>query len=228
MDHEAEVIRQQMDETRSSLSQKVELLEKQVADTVHGAATAMAETVDSVKEVVNETVESVKHSVQETVASVKNSFDVQRQVEQRPWTCMAGATVVGFVGGYLLPHEKADRFTRFTRANPEWRDDQSQPGNGAPAHAMTVRPSERTEPSLPEQPSWLTKLGETFEAEIAQLKGLAVGTVLGVVRDMVTKSVPPALDRQVEEVIDGFTVKLGGRIVRGPLLTPESTTRDRV
>ena len=42
MDNESEVIRQQMDETRSALSDKVELLEQQVVETVHGATTAVA------------------------------------------------------------------------------------------------------------------------------------------------------------------------------------------
>jgi hypothetical protein len=73
-------------------------------------------------------------------------------------------------------------------------------------------------PIAPTSPGWLAKLGESFEGEITQLKGLAVGTLLGIVRDMVTQSVPPTLERQVEEVIDGITVKLGGHPVRGHVL----------
>ena len=106
MDNESEVIRQQMDETRSALSDKVELLEQQVVETMHGATTAVADTVDNVKEVVHDTVQTVKDSVQETMDSVKNTLDVQRQVEQRPWIMMAGATAIGFLGGCLARREQ--------------------------------------------------------------------------------------------------------------------------
>ena len=53
MDHEPEeVIKQQMLETRASLTDKLETLEQQVAGTVHSAKAAVTDTVDSVKEAV--------------------------------------------------------------------------------------------------------------------------------------------------------------------------------
>src|SRR5262245_52369843 len=67
MDNESEVIRQQMEQTRSALTAKVELLEHQVVETVHGATAAVSETVGNVKDVVQETVQTVKDSVHETV-----------------------------------------------------------------------------------------------------------------------------------------------------------------
>lgn len=231
MDNESEVIRQQMDETRSALSEKVELLEQQVVETVQGATTAVAETVGSVKEVVHDTVQTVKDSVQETVDSVKNTLDLQRQVEQRPWTMMAGATAVGFLGGCLLRRGGEGRTNDdrlHLRGSPAvGAAFASQNGNGAaPSHRVPTRSPETengaTSPLPPPQPSWLAKVGESFEGEITQLKGLAVGTLLGIVRDMVAKSVPAPLERQVEEVIDGITIKLGGHPVRGRILPIET------
>lgn len=232
MDNQSEVIRQQMDETRTALSEKVELLEQQVVETMHGATTAVADTVDSVKEVVHDTVQTVKDSVQETMDSVKNTLDLHHQVEQRPWTMMAGATAIGFLGGCLSRrgegriYEDRSHF----RVSPTSGAAFMSHGNGAaPSYAAPTRSAEKENgvpsPHAPTPPSWLTKLGESFEGEITQLKGLAVGTLLGIVRDMVAKSVPVPLERQVEEVIDGITVKLGGHPVRGHILPTDPVKR---
>src|SRR4051794_29513643 len=102
MDNEPEVIRQQMDETRTALTDKLELLEQQVVGTVQDATSAVAETVGTVKQAVQDTVQSVKETVHETVESVKETFDLKNQVERRPWMMVAGATALGFLGGYLL------------------------------------------------------------------------------------------------------------------------------
>ena len=91
MENECEVIRQQMDETRTAMTDKIETLEQQVVDTVQAASAAVSETVQTVKD-----------SVHETVETVKDTFDLPRQVERRPWTMMAGATALGYLGGYLL------------------------------------------------------------------------------------------------------------------------------
>ena len=234
MDNQSEMIRQQMDETRSALSEKVELLEQQVVETVHGATAAVADTVDSVKEVVHDTVQTVKDSVQDTMDSVKNSLDVQRQVDHHPWAMMAGATALGFLGG-CLTRRSGDVHYYDGRSTPTRDVGFGLHGNGAaqsyPVPARAVKLSNGSSPPVaPTPPGSLAKLGESFEGEITQLKGLAVGTLLGIVRDMVTQSVPPTLERQVEEVIDGITVKLGGHPVRGHILPAQparSTVSDR-
>ena len=66
-----DVIREQMEDTRTSLTEKLETLESQVASTVQGATTNVAETVEAVKE----TVEAVKDTVQQTVTTVKESVE---------------------------------------------------------------------------------------------------------------------------------------------------------
>jgi len=80
-------IRDQMTETRTSLSEKLEKLEEQVAGTVTGATDTVKGTVEAVKETVadakdavtgtvdavKETVEAVKDSVQETIGAVKDT-----------------------------------------------------------------------------------------------------------------------------------------------------------
>jgi hypothetical protein len=54
--------------------------------------------------------------------------------------------------------------------------------------------------------------------EITKLKGLAIGTVLGAVRDLITQSGAEQMNAKVAEVMDSITVKLGGQPIRGPVL----------
>jgi len=95
-------------------------------------------------------------------------------------------------------------------------------------HSVTANTRNETDavsPSATKEPSRFANLGDTFEAEISQLKGLAVATLFGIVRDIVTKSVPKPMEQQVINVIDGITVKLGGQPIRGRLI-PEASESD--
>jgi ElaB/YqjD/DUF883 family membrane-anchored ribosome-binding protein len=192
--NELTMIRQQITETRTALTNKVQKLKERVAETAHGVSTAITETADSVQEIVQDAVHTVKHSVQGTVTAVKDTFDLPRQVERRPWTMLAGATALGFLGGSFLYRK----------------------GSGAVARAVTA------EPSLSAYRSGM------FQAEISQLKGLAVGTLFAMVRDLLlTESVPKSMERQVADIINGFTVKLGGQTIPSRLLQQKSV-RERL
>jgi hypothetical protein len=209
MENESKVIFEQMTETRTALSEKVERLEHQVVDTVQGVTAAVADTVDNVKEAVQDTMQSAKQSVAESVEHVKRTFDLKYQVERSPWTMMAGATALGYLGARLL----IGRSARGSHAEPEWRAAQPPP---------TVY-TERNNGTSSEgrEPGFVAKIGKTFESEFGQLKELAVGTLFSLVRDMATEAVPEPMENQVRELIDAINVKLGGRPIRGPIF-PES------
>jgi hypothetical protein len=51
---------------------------------------------------------------------------------------------------------------------------------------------------------------------------LAVTTVGGLVREMLTANVSSTLGERITEVVDGITTKLGGQPTKGPLLKPSS------
>jgi len=188
-----------MEETRASLSEKLETLEHQVAETVHEAKAAVTDTVSTVKDAVHETVESVKET-----------FDVSRQVERHPWAMLGGSIAAGYIGGLLFerlmsdhPHHANGRngFEPYARhAEPRYAS--SGPSTGA------EQPKPRGEPSIFDQ----------FGPEIAKLKGLAVGAALSVVRDLISETIPEPLKPQVSDVMNNLTKKLGGEPIRGELL----------
>lgn len=216
MDNEPEeVIKHQMLETRASLAEKLETLEQQVVGTVQNATTAVADTVESVKEAVQETVQMAKTSVHSTVEAVKDTFDLSLQVRRHPWFMMAGSVALGYVGGRML-HRTGHR--SFTTAAPSLSTlaerSRVERDGGTMHHSQpAAAPSASTR-----QESVLGELGHKFESEVHKLKGLALGTMLGALRDVVASSAPPQIGPQLAEIIDSATVKLGGQPIHGPVL----------
>jgi ElaB/YqjD/DUF883 family membrane-anchored ribosome-binding protein len=238
MDPEAEVIKEQMEETREDLAKKLERLETQVAgavENVTGTVEAVSHTVEQVKEAVADTVDTVKESVTGTVESVKETvretFDLPEHVRRHPWLGFGGSFIAGFVAGRLvhplLPQGLGSSFFPRGRRQAE---------EGAPSLstlAATSREADkhngrRAEAAAPDRPvaagpeerlpGWLESLAGTFSPELAKLKGLAIGTVLGLVRDQVARAVPPEMASRLTEVINDFTAKMGGEVLHGPVL----------
>src|SRR5947209_1914983 len=106
MDHEAEMIRDQMQETRGHLTEKLQALESQVTG-----------TVETVTDTVKSTVETVKDSVEGAVESVANLFDLRLQVQRHPWGVFAGGVAVGYVATRLA--ERATGAQGGTRFVPQ-------------------------------------------------------------------------------------------------------------
>ncbi len=201
MDDEPEVTRAQMDETRASLSEKLESLEHHVVDSVQGTTDAVQETVANVKD-----------AVHDTVAGVKDLFDPRLQVQRHPWLLVGGSIAVGYLGGYLL----------LRRRGPDRRTVQESPPSAPPVGSWTSRQpngvvkdrrfvNEAPEPGRP------SAVSSQFGPEIAKLEGLVIGTLLSVVRDMIADSVPEPMKAQFGDVMDSFTAKLGGEPVQGPV-----------
>jgi len=196
VDNELEVIRTEMEETRSSLADKLEALESEFRGTVEGATSAVTNTVESVQE----TVATVKDAVQETVESVKETLDVRKHVERHPWAMFGGAVAVGCFAGFLLgPRRSSRRAAEATPPPPPQPPTRNGTGhrNGA-----AKKPSSTTE-----EPGVVQS---TFQA----LRGLAVGTLMGVLREVLTNAVPSSLAPDLAGVVDDLTTKLGGKPLR--------------
>ncbi len=120
MDDDPEVIRSQMDQTRSDLTEKLESLETRVAE---GMQTTGA--------VVSDTMTSVRGAVQ----SVSESLDFRLQVQRHPWLAVGGSLAVGFLAGRLTapqsgrPSLPAHAPAGQPGTNPS-RTDRNQAGSG--------------------------------------------------------------------------------------------------
>jgi ElaB/YqjD/DUF883 family membrane-anchored ribosome-binding protein len=206
-----------MQETRSSLQDKLETLEQQVKDTVQGATDAVSNTVETVRDTVKDTVGTVRDTVEDTLASVKETFDVSRHVRRHPWPAFACATLVGFLGTHLL--RRASAFDKqelaAAPAAPAVLGVAPAPHSNGDA-STTVAPGSQSATGR----GWWSWLGDHYGKEFDKLKGLAVTTVGGLVREMMIANVSSTLGERITEVVDGITTKLGGQPTKGPLLKP--------
>jgi ElaB/YqjD/DUF883 family membrane-anchored ribosome-binding protein len=122
MDPQPDVIREQIEETRSSLTDKLETLEAEVK-----------ETYVSAKESVEETIHNVKETVHNATETVKRTFDVRYQVDRHPWG-MLGLSLVGglLLGGFLGRRMRGGRRRATASPAAAWsqvtHDEPRQPG----------------------------------------------------------------------------------------------------
>ncbi len=225
--NEPEVIREQMQETRTALTEKLDTLQQKVADTVESITTPVTETVQTVKEAVSDTVESVKETVSGTVETVKETFDLSRQVERHPWPMMLGSFATGFLLGKILPSPFEREWTA-GRASDDVAAGMSaagHPHNGfhrALDRREMERELEKEEAPRAEGPGLLSGLADKFSGELDQLKGMAIAAGVGLVRDLITQSVHGEMGDRIKGWMDHLTESLGGKPFREPLVNPAS------
>jgi len=219
MAQEPEEIRQEMDVTRDALTEKIGLLEKQVVETVQEATDGVRETVQSVKSAVEDTVQTVRDTVGDTFDSVKESFNLAAQVQRRPWVVMAGGVGLGFAAGYLLAGNNGSPRSHGLAARTEYPPAELPPAR-RPGNGMHRQPEPATSAPEPSRTSALVEtLTNAFGNEINQLKGLAIGSLAGIVRDYVVRAAPQTLRTQLADILDDFTNKMGGQPIKGQVLS---------
>jgi ElaB/YqjD/DUF883 family membrane-anchored ribosome-binding protein len=229
----SEVIMSEMDDTRKDLADKLEKLEEKVSgtvetvtDTVENVKETITETVSTVSGTVQNTVEAVTGSVENTVGAVKGFFDIPHHVDRHPWLMFGGSVLLGFLGGrLLLPRREPEALPPPSTGAPPPGPSYTPPQTFASAREQE-RPHEREEEPEAPRESWMSRLGDKFGGEISKVKGLALGTLLGVARDMVAKWVPDTLRQDVTSVINNFTSDLGGKVFPEPILGEDGQSEE--
>jgi len=191
------VIRDEMEQTRANLAEKLGALESQVRETVSGATDAVSSTVEGVKDVVS--------SVTETVDTVTETFNVSKQVEQHPWMALGASVATGFVIAQVLD--------RATRPSPP---SHAPATNGSAAQAASwsapPQPEPRHEhPVMDSLKSMMPDMGGVMNTVVSSLGGLAVGSLMGVIREFASQGLPKEWQGDVTKLIDQVTSQLGGK-----------------
>lgn len=166
METDPEVIRQQVEETKLQLVEKLDTLEQHVADTVQSAGSAVNSTVETVQE----TVESVTGAVHDTVKSIGSALDVGAHVRAHPWLVVGGAAALGFF--------MARRLARPPKSVPvtvtEWP--QENLGERAQPEVVAAAVKAAYESGLRVNSPW------------RQLQLMAVGAATGLVQDVTSRA----------------------------------------
>jgi ElaB/YqjD/DUF883 family membrane-anchored ribosome-binding protein len=192
-EQDTDELRQEMDCTRSDMADKLEALEDRVMDTVQSARETVAESIRIAKD---------------TVDTVKRTFDVKHHVEQHPWPLVGGCFLAGLALGSLFP-----RVRQRSRQTPDRPAEKEVPLSGSPPFPAeqrsngsfaTAAPPPRFPAVPPSRPGVFGK----FQEEIDKVQGMAIGYVMGRIRDSLKESVPQ-LAAQIDGVMNGVTMKLG-------------------
>ncbi len=202
MPPETELIKQQMSQTRSALTDKLETLEAKVFGTVATTSDTVSQTVHEVGATVRETTQDVRATLQEAMSSLRDALDVSRQMHQHPWVLLGGSVVAGYVGGVVLDNLERGHLPSLPATPPM---EQLLPsGSEVRQRVETESPARRT------GSTFFKALAESFAPELDKLKRAALSMALGAVRDKVSEAVPPQMRDNFTELMDRVTVKLGG------------------
>ena len=172
----------------AAMRQEIDTTRSAMADKLEALEDKVMNTVQSAQDTVKDSLQSAK----DTVASVKQTFDLKHQIEQRPWTMVGGCFLAGLAVGHLMP-----------RGRPQ----SSMPLSGPPQNGNYAAngPAPRMQAEAPIQPGVL----EPFQEEIDKVKAIAIGFVMGLVRDSIKESVPQMASK-IDDLMNGITTKLGG------------------
>ena len=216
--------RQDMAVTRAAMTEKIELLEDRVRETVENAASTVEDIVENVKETVDETVGAVKETVggaqstvkeivgevkdtvDDTVIKVKQSFDFRYQMEHHPWMMMSASVLIGYwLGGREARNTRTAHSKRHSLPEGMARQSQDDEPTGNAELAKRHTPNFKTHTSR----LWKNSLSQ-FDEEIGIVKKAIIGALLSSVGTMAKQSMPRIAPR-LDQAIDSAMVKLGAQ-----------------
>jgi hypothetical protein len=215
-----ERFRDTLEETRSAVEGIVENVKGTVDDTVG----VVKETVEGAKTTVDTLVENVKGTMDDTATMVKKSFDLNYQVEQRPWVMLGGSVLLGYMLGSWMSRGNSYQREFFNRgyyydddtmyATPKKAKTSSESPNFSDSRERTERDFSsdwsRTQTAAYSQPKarrWST-FTDQFQDEWDTLKSIALGTLMGTLRSMVRQHMPSVAPK-LEQAINSASEKLG-------------------
>jgi hypothetical protein len=208
-DDPQEIQRQQqlsreIDQTKADLVDKLEALENQVMGTVQSASNAVSETVDAVKDSV--------HTVVEKVKSAGEFFNVRRQAQHHPWAVFGTSVLAGCMTAYFLGGGRKGKSDSEILERMGQRYTESSRGTTPLlATSQPERPQSQPEPKEEKARGW-------FREELDSFFGLAVGSVMGLLRDVAVQELPEAIGHNLAQEMDKLTAHLGGKPIEGPIL----------
>jgi len=200
MENETEVIKHQMEETRTALTEKLEAVEELVASTVKETTEAVSNTVETVTSTVENVTNTVTDSVESVTESVKKAFDFSGYVDEHPWLVLGGGVALGYALGSLFP-------ARHSRASYSG----GSPAPASPSYSQGA--ASYTSSQEPSSGGMFSSVLEGLGPVVDRLKGLAIGTAASVIGEMLVKNLPDNIKSEVSSLIDDTTRRMGGSVL---------------
>jgi len=226
--HEQQILNQ-MEQTRSALTEKLEALEAKVTDKVvtpvTDAVEKAADVASSIVETVKETVENVSGRVEQTVQNVTgkveqstqalaSAFDVSKHVQQHPWLVFGIAATTGCVVGSFLGGRSSRHSSSSSQESGGWsRPKHARGSNGASHHAEASPLRSAPKQADSEHSGWI-------KDQMRQLGTLAISALMSTIRDLAKRSVPGPLGDRIGEHVESMANSLGAQPIHGDVVGP--------
>ena len=107
MDQKESQVGKDIEDTRTVMAEKIEMIEDRVHETMEGTKSTIDNVMDKVKGVqgtieeakstVDNLLETIKQTMEETVVRVKYTANLIEQVDQNPWIMFGSAVLTGYV-----------------------------------------------------------------------------------------------------------------------------------
>jgi len=234
--------------TVTQVTDTVAEVTESASETVEAVKETVQGTVESVKETVEGTVESVRDAF-DFQAHVENHPWLV--VGGAVLAGFVAGKLFGGSGGSSRREGRRDSSWESWSTQPErtshtWDDrgsaftrqmsSSAEPSYGAPQSGYAAQAADYS--GRQDQSSgtgslfggnwgnWLGGLTQQIQPEVDALKGLALGAVFGLVRDMVANGLPESLKGEVSNTINGLAERFGGKPIEGPVLGSSESQSD--
>jgi len=209
-------ILKEMEETRSSLTDKLEALETKVTEkVVQPVADAVEKATDvasDIVETVKDTVHTVSDKVEETTKAVVSAFDIQSHMERHPWLVFGIAATTGCMVGSFLGRRSSRAGA--PQESSTWSRPKHVRGTNGAAHHMEASPLRRApKKETSEQESWIKE-------QMRHLGKLALSALMSSIRDLAKRSVPGPLGDRIGAEVESMTTSLGAEPIQGDVVSP--------
>jgi ElaB/YqjD/DUF883 family membrane-anchored ribosome-binding protein len=226
MEDQSKAIMKDMEETRTSMTEKLEALEthvlekvQPVTDAVERVSEAAANIVENVKETVHDvtekveaTVHGVAEKVEATTKAISSAFNLRKQTERHPWAVFGIAATTGCMIGSFLGRRKQRREKAAQSA--DWsRSKHGKGGNGS-SHQTESTKRPKGNKGIQHE-SW-------FMDSLRHMKGVALGSMMSYIRDLSKLAIPGAIGNKIAQEVESLTKRMGGEPIQGSVLEPES------
>lgn len=228
-----------MAEATASVVETVQNATASVSETVGQVNSAVQGTMESVRSKVEDTVHALKDSLDlsehvrqhpwPTLAGAvaigfvagrllngsderQNGYDYDDDRYQEPWAEYNPAAAYEPASWAAQRESQVASYGQNGGRGPDFQRRSSTVG----ARPSTAAPASKLASA---SDSWMSQLKNMFQGEIEKIQGLAIGTSLGLLRDVVSQSAPPTLRTHITEIIDDMTEKLGGQKISEPILS---------
>ena len=107
MDQRESQVGKDIENTRTVMAEKIEMIEERVNETMEGTKTTIDNVIHKVKDVqgtiedakltVDNLLDTIKQTMEETMERVKSTASLIEQVDQNPWIMFGSAILTGYI-----------------------------------------------------------------------------------------------------------------------------------